>query len=182
MNTSIAQGPVDCGNAFASMPFPCKKPKAQRGARRQPAAKRDVALSLKEREALTWTAAGKTAAEVATILEVSPWTVTKHIHEAMQKLGCTKKIQAVTTALRMGMLIDTGTRLRLDSSNVEALTDKELDLLRWADAGKSAWETGMILHVSEQTATYHLEAATRKLNCVNKVQAVAAAISLGLID
>jgi len=182
METSVVTPLEENGNAFASMPFLRQKPKARsaRSGRRQPAKSLD--LSLKEREALTWTAAGKTAAEVATIMSVSPWTVTKNVSNAMHKLECTRKIQAVTKALRMGLLIDATARLRLDPTHVGELTDKELDLLRWADAGKSAWETGMILDFSEQTATYHLEAATRKLGCVNKVHAVAAAITLGLIQ
>lgn len=47
--------------------------------------------------------------------------------------------------------------------------------------GKTAWEVGAILSISEQTAVRHLNYATHKLGCVNKHQAVVEALRLGLI-
>ena len=183
METSVIFDVEAHGPGFASMPAAGHRVRTRKAlAGRCSASSQSQDLTFKERDALTWTAAGKTAAEVAIIMGVSPKTVKKNVSSAMSKLGCTRKIQAVTKALRMGLLIDADSRLRLDSKHVCDLTDKELALLRWADVGKSAWETGMILQFSEQTATYHLEAATRKLGCVNKVHAVAAAIKLGLIQ
>ena len=49
------------------------------------------------------------------------------------------------------------------------------------DGGKTAWEIGRILAISEQTVVRHLGHAAHKLTCVNKVQAVAKALRLGLI-
>jgi DNA-binding CsgD family transcriptional regulator len=62
-----------------------------------------------------------------------------------------------------------------------ALTARELEALRWTMDGKTAWEVGAILKISEQTAARHLSNATRKLGCVNKVQAVVKALRLGLM-
>jgi len=61
------------------------------------------------------------------------------------------------------------------------LTARELESLRWTMEGKTAWELGSILGISEHTAARHVNNATQKLGCVNKLQAVLKAIRLGLI-
>lgn len=66
-------------------------------------------------------------------------------------------------------------------ADVPALTARELESLRWTMDGKTAWELGNILGISEQTAARHLNNATQKLGCVNKLQAVVKALRLGLI-
>lgn len=62
------------------------------------------------------------------------------------------------------------------------LTPRELECLRWTFTGKTAWEVAHILGISEATAARHLNSATRKLDCVNKHQAVLKALRLGLIS
>jgi DNA-binding CsgD family transcriptional regulator len=64
---------------------------------------------------------------------------------------------------------------------VYRLTARELEVLRWTMEGKTAWETGAILGISEQTVVRHLGRVTHKLGCVNKVQAVVKAMRLGLV-
>jgi DNA-binding CsgD family transcriptional regulator len=61
------------------------------------------------------------------------------------------------------------------------LTKREIESLSWTMEGKTAWEVGRILGISEQTAARHLNNATHKLACVNKHQAVVKALRLGLI-
>ncbi|GAB4557351.1 MAG: hypothetical protein Tsb007_16740 [Rhizobacter sp.] len=61
------------------------------------------------------------------------------------------------------------------------LTPRELECLRWTMEGKTAWELGRILGISEQTAVRHLFNASKKLDCVNKHQAVLKALRLKLI-
>ena len=61
------------------------------------------------------------------------------------------------------------------------LSHRELEVLRWTMAGKTAWEVGVILGINEQTVVRHLGHAAQKLGCVNKVQAVAKALLMGLI-
>ena len=61
------------------------------------------------------------------------------------------------------------------------LTPRELEALRWTMDGKTAWEVGAILGISERTAVLHLTNATHKLDCVNKHQAVLKALRLKLI-
>jgi DNA-binding CsgD family transcriptional regulator len=61
------------------------------------------------------------------------------------------------------------------------LSPRELESLRWTMEGKTAWETGQILGISERTAVLHINNAMHKLGCVNKHQAVLRALKLGLI-
>jgi DNA-binding CsgD family transcriptional regulator len=61
------------------------------------------------------------------------------------------------------------------------LSSRELESLRWTMEGKTAWELGRILGISEQTAARRVHNAVQKLGCVNKVQAVVRALRLGLI-
>jgi DNA-binding CsgD family transcriptional regulator len=61
------------------------------------------------------------------------------------------------------------------------LSPRELECLRWTSEGKTAWEVGRIIGISEQTAVRHLNNATHKLGCVNKHQAMAKALRRGLI-
>ncbi len=62
-----------------------------------------------------------------------------------------------------------------------ALTPRELEALRWTMEGKTAWEVGAILGISERTAVLHVNNAMHKLGCINKHQAVLKALRLGLI-
>jgi DNA-binding CsgD family transcriptional regulator len=62
-----------------------------------------------------------------------------------------------------------------------SLTPRELEALRWTMDGKTAWEVGALLGITERTAVMHINNATHKLGCVNKHQAVLKALRLGLI-
>ena len=64
---------------------------------------------------------------------------------------------------------------------VPSLTPRELETLRWTMEGKTAWEVGNVLGITERTAALHVNNATHKLGCVNKHQAVLKALRLGLI-
>ncbi len=56
------------------------------------------------------------------------------------------------------------------------LTPREREVISWASQGKSAWEIGEILHITQRTAEEHLATAARKLGAVNRTHAVALAI------
>jgi len=62
-----------------------------------------------------------------------------------------------------------------------ALTPRELEALHWTMEGKTAWEVGTILGISERTAVLHVNNAMHKLGCVSKHAAVLKALRLGLI-
>jgi two-component system nitrate/nitrite response regulator NarL len=61
-------------------------------------------LSRREREILAITAEGKSAAEVADRLYLSPATVKTHLQRIYQKLGVSDRAAAVAEALRRGLL------------------------------------------------------------------------------
>ncbi len=62
-----------------------------------------------------------------------------------------------------------------------SLTEREKQCLLWAAEGKTTWETARILNISERTVIFHVQNAAEKLNVVNRQQAIARAISTGLI-
>ena len=61
-------------------------------------------LTPRELETLRWTMEGKTAWEVAKVLGISERTAVLHANNAMHKLGCVNKHQAVLKALRLGLI------------------------------------------------------------------------------
>jgi DNA-binding CsgD family transcriptional regulator len=65
-----------------------------------PVAERRHSLTPREREVLWWAAQGKSAKEIAEILNISERTVNEHSQKAIRKLGAANRTQAVATALR----------------------------------------------------------------------------------
>lgn len=61
-------------------------------------------LTARELEVLHWAMLGKTAGETADILGIRTRTVTFHIGNILQRLGCTSKHQAVLKAVELGLL------------------------------------------------------------------------------
>lgn len=61
------------------------------------------------------------------------------------------------------------------------LTDREVEILKWTAIGKTAWEIGSILKISERTVNFHLQNLMGKLGVHNKTHAAAKAMSFGLI-
>ncbi len=62
------------------------------------------------------------------------------------------------------------------------LSDREKACLRWAALGKSSWETGRILSISENTVIFHIKNAMKKLGTSNRMLAAVKAMQLGLIE
>ena len=61
------------------------------------------------------------------------------------------------------------------------LSEIEAEVLRWAARGKTVWETGQILGLTERNVRWHLEEAQRKLMTNNKTATVATALVNGEI-
>jgi LuxR family transcriptional regulator, quorum-sensing system regulator BjaR1 len=68
---------------------------------------------------------------------------------------------------------------RHEAQNTYDLTERELECLRWAAAGKSDWEIGQILLISSKTVNYHIENAKRKFGVATRVQAIVSALRIG---
>jgi len=62
------------------------------------------------------------------------------------------------------------------------LSKREQEVLQWAAEGKSEWEIGLMLGLSEHAADKFIRSARTKLHAGNRTQAVARAIRLGLIN
>jgi len=62
-----------------------------------------------------------------------------------------------------------------------ALSAREREVLQWVAAGKTYAEVGEILSISDRTVEVHLRSAREKLSSLTTAQAVARAITCGLI-
>ena len=69
-----------------------------------------------------------------------------------------------------------------DSRRRYVLTSREREVLQWVSAGKSDWDIGVILHITERTARAHVTNAVRKLNAVNRPAAIVEALRAGEIS
>lgn len=64
----------------------------------------------------------------------------------------------------------------------ETLTEREKEVLKWTAAGKSSWDIARILNITERTVNWTIGKAMRKLDAVNRTQAVVNAIRTGAIQ
>lgn len=62
------------------------------------------------------------------------------------------------------------------------LSRRERECLAWTAQGKSSWDIGMILNISENTVNFHVKNAMRKLGTTSRTVAVVKAIRLNLIE
>jgi DNA-binding CsgD family transcriptional regulator len=61
------------------------------------------------------------------------------------------------------------------------LSKREYEVLNWIKIGKTTWEIAQILAVSESCVNFHIDNLRKKLNAVNRGQALAVAVAAGLI-
>jgi DNA-binding CsgD family transcriptional regulator len=62
-------------------------------------------LTTRELECLRWIARGKDSSEIAVILSISPHTARYYLKSARFKLDCVTSAQAVSKAVKLGLLI-----------------------------------------------------------------------------
>ena len=62
----------------------------------------NAVLNDREREVLSWTAQGKTAGEIGSILSISARTIEWHIHEARRKMNAVNVVHAIALAIKAG--------------------------------------------------------------------------------
>jgi len=82
-----------------------------------------------------------------------------HLHEAIVRINKTDQIP----------------------KDIPGFTLRERETLKWSYEGKTAWEIGVILSISERTVKFHLNNIYQKLNVSNRSQAVAKAIRYGIV-
>lgn len=61
-------------------------------------------LSLRELEVCQWAEEGKQVSDIAQILGITPRTVTFHLERIAEKLGASSKSQAISWALKQGVV------------------------------------------------------------------------------
>jgi len=76
------------GEVFMTAPIPGKSPLSSDDAV-------NAVLTKRQKEIMDWIAEGKTSAEAAIILDISPRTVEKHLEAVFQRLGVENRIAAV---------------------------------------------------------------------------------------
>lgn len=64
----------------------------------------EVSLSERERQVLAWMGRGKSAADIATILEISPETVKTYTKRIYEKLQTNDRVTATVRALKLGLV------------------------------------------------------------------------------
>jgi LuxR family transcriptional regulator of spore coat protein len=62
------------------------------------------------------------------------------------------------------------------------LTERQHDCLYWAAQGKTSWEIGCILGISERTANFHISNTCDKLAVRTRQAAITAAMSQALLS
>ncbi|MBV2180746.1 helix-turn-helix domain-containing protein [Castellaniella sp. MT123] len=62
------------------------------------------------------------------------------------------------------------------------LTAREHDCLYWAAQGKTSWEMGRILGITERTANFHIANLCDKLGVRTRQAAITTAIQRDLLD
>jgi len=62
------------------------------------------------------------------------------------------------------------------------LTVREMDILKWIYLGKSNFEIGAILKISPLTVKNHVQKILRKLNVVNRTQAIGKSLELRILN
>jgi LuxR family quorum-sensing system transcriptional regulator CciR len=62
------------------------------------------------------------------------------------------------------------------------LSRREREVLQWTAEGKTSWDIGMILNISDNTVNFHIKNSIRKLGTTSRTVAVVKAIRLNLIE
>ncbi len=82
----------------------------------------------------------------------------------------------------VGMAIHEHVWMNKAPSAGQPLTEREQECLNWAAVGKTAFETSIIIGLSERTVRHHLESSRRKLDASNITHAVVKAISGNMLS
>ena len=104
---------------------------------------------------------------------------------AGRRLGADDYLTKPVDFEMLGAVIQNRLRRRQELSQPKSqyyLTDREREVLTWAGRGKTSSEIATIIGVSERTVDFHFDQAMKRLGVTNRTQAVAMAVSQGLIS
>lgn len=86
------------------------------------------------------------------------------------------------SALNFRLRIDKYETSRRVDREVPYLSTREKECIFWVSRGKSSFDIGAILGISENTVNFHIKNAMNKLSCSSRTVAVVKALKLGIID
>ncbi len=98
-----------------------------------------------------------------------------HLHWSWQRVMAAEREMALPTPAAKAVVRSPGT------PTARRITERERQVLQWVREGKSNQEIGEALGISQLTVKNHVQKILRKLDCSNRAQAVAEAMSLGLL-
>lgn len=81
-----------------------------------------------------------------------------------------------------GALVFASIRVDADIAGGPILTPQEIVCLEWCKEGKTNWEIGEILLISEKTVEFHLGNVMKKLGATNRITAVVLGLRYRLIS
>jgi len=87
------------------------------------------------------------------------------------------QLAALHFHLRMGRFATTS-----GSENMPNLSLREKECLLWVARGKSSWDIGVILGISENTVNFHIKNVMRKLDVNSRTVAARKAFEFGIIE
>jgi DNA-binding NarL/FixJ family response regulator len=133
-------------------------------------------LTDRELEVLALVWAGCSVAQIGEALVISPHSVENHKRRIFAKLGVHSRIQAAAEASRLGLFPPPGR-----SVSAAELTRREGDILRSIAAGDSVRQTARTLGIAVKTVQSEQRQLFAKLAVHNRLEALTAARSLGLV-
>ena len=69
-----------------------------------------------------------------------------------------------------------------EPAEVKELSAREREVLCWAQQGKTYWEIGCILGITQRTVKFHIQRIKAKLDVVSIAHAIAQAMRRGIIS
>ncbi|KUM28232.1 LuxR family transcriptional regulator [Mesorhizobium loti] len=69
-----------------------------------------------------------------------------------------------------------------DAEEPVRLSLREKECISWVARGKSSWEIGKILHISDNTVNFHIKNVLKKLDSSNRTLAAIKASNIGIIN
>jgi DNA-binding NarL/FixJ family response regulator len=103
---------------------------------------------------------------------------------AGRRLGADDYLTKPVDFEMLGVVVDNRLRRANRREGVEQqfqLTQREAEVLTWVAKGKTSAEIAIILSLAERTVNFHCDQAMKRLDVINRTQAVATAIAQGLI-
>ncbi|MGA0596514.1 response regulator [Enterovirga sp. CN4-39] len=101
---------------------------------------------------------------------------------AGRKLGADDYLTKPVDFEMLGVIVESRLHGRHTPDPSIRLTPREKEVLTWVGRGKTSSEIGIILGLRERTVNFHCDQAMRRLDVMNRTQAVAKAMNLRLIN